>query len=129
MVVSTTIDSDKANALRWLGYVKTQFGQPPSVKLFASPSVAEWSEAWVTHLKNDLGLKASTLAVYLNGVIAVSGFALTLVDAPDACPVEQLVNLRRQAESLAKEQRLFEVKSKHWISWLDAQQTRVAAIE
>ena len=129
MVVSTTIDSDKANALRWLGYVKTQFGQPPSVKLFASPSVAEWSEAWVTHLKNDLGLKASTLAVYLNGVIAVSGFALTLVDAPDACPVEQLVNLRRQAESLAKEQRLFEVKSKHWISWLDAQQTRVTAIE
>ena len=31
-VVSTTIESDRSNALRWLGYVTTQFGQALTVK-------------------------------------------------------------------------------------------------
>ena len=127
-VVSTTIESDRSNALRWLGYVTTQFGQAPTVKLFASPRVAEWTEHWMTHLRS-LGLKASTLAVYCNGVISVSSFALTLVEEPDSCPVDQLCNLRRQAESLAKGDRLFETVSKNWISWLDAQKARQEAVK
>ena len=89
-------------ALRWLGFVKTQHEQPPSLKLFAHPLVGEWTQAWLEKLRG-LGLKASTLAVYTNGVISVCGYALTLVEQPEACPTEQLINLRRQAESIAKQ--------------------------
>jgi len=67
--------------------------------------------------------------VYTNGVIAVCGYALTLVEQPDACPTEQLINLRRQAESIAKQERLFETKSKNWLSWEDAQKARQSAVE
>jgi hypothetical protein len=62
-------------------------------------------------------------------VISVSGFAITIVDDPDSCPSEQLIFLRRQAEGLAKQERLFEVKSKNWLSWEDAQRARVSAVE
>ena len=128
MVVSTTIESDKANALRWLNHVKIQFDQTPSLKLFANPRVGEWTQHWMENLKG-LGLKASSLAVYSNGIISVSGFAITIVDDPDSCPSEQLINLRRQAEGLAKQERLFEVKSKNWLSWEDANKARVSAVE
>ena len=37
------------------------------------------------------------------GIISMTSYALTLVANPDACPVEQLVSLRRQAESIAKQ--------------------------
>ena len=103
-VVSVTVDSDAANALRWLGFVKTQYGAAfgaPSLKLFAHERVGEWTQAWLEKLRA-LGLKASTLAVYTNGVIAVCGYALTLVDQPDACPTEQLINLRRAPPPRAK---------------------------
>ena len=76
-----------------------------------------------------LGLKASSLAVYCNGVISVSGYAITIVEDPDACPASELINLRRQAEALAKQERLFEVKSKNWLSWEDAQKARVSAVK
>ena len=99
-VVDTTVDGDCANALRFLGYVKQQFQQAPSVKLFASPRVGEWTQSWLEQLRT-LGLKASSLACYTNGVIAVCGFALTLVEDPDACPVAQLINLRRASAAHA----------------------------
>jgi len=34
-----------------------------------------------------------------------------------------------QAESIAKQERLFETKSKNWLSWEDAQRARVAAVQ
>ena len=93
-VVSTTVDGDSANALRWLGYVKQQYKQVPSLCLFANEHVGEWTQSWLEKLRS-LGLKASTLAVYTNGVISVAGFALTLVENADACPITELINLRR----------------------------------
>jgi hypothetical protein len=99
-VVDTTVDGDCANALRFLGHVKQKFEQAPSIKLFASPRVGEWTQNWLEKLRS-LGLKASSLACYTNGVIAVCGFALTLVEDPDACPVAQLINLRRASAAHA----------------------------
>ena len=117
-VVSTTIDSDCANALRWLGFVKAQYSLEPTVKLFGSERVAEFTQAWMEKLRS-LGLKSSTLAVYCNGVISISQYALTIVEDASVCPVEQLVHLRRQAESLAKVERLYQNKSENWIDWLE----------
>lgn len=150
-VVSTTIEGDKSNALRFLGFVCREYEQRPTLKLFASARISEWAEAWVTKLR-ELGLKASTLSVYINGVLSMSHYAVTLVDHPELCPVEELVvrlaalqrppfpqrltrcsvcsqNLRRQAESISKNERLFETSSKTWISWEAANEGRVKCIE
>ena len=117
-VVTSTIESDRGNALRFLGFLKRQCEQSaPSLKLFAHARVGEWCQKWLEWLRDEHSLKSSTLAVYTNGVISVSSFALTLVDAPEACPVHELLNLRRQAESLSKVERLYQPKSPHWISW------------
>ena len=62
-VVSTTVESDKGNALRFLGYLKAHHGQSvSSVKLFADVRVGEWTEQWVRWLKGIHQLKASTCA-------------------------------------------------------------------
>jgi len=127
-VVSTTIDGDRSNALRFLGFVCREYEQRPTLKLFASARVSEWTEAWVTKLR-ELGLKASTLSVYINGVLSMSHYAVTLVENPEVCPAEELVNLRRQAESISKNERLFETRSKTWISWEAANEGRVKCIE
>ena len=132
-VESTTVESDRANALwaerprtaagtsptarlslappvrarracppnekrRWLGYVKAEHGQAPSLKLFAHERVGEWTEAWVLKLRS-LGCKASTVSVYVNGVISVSTYALQLVPEPELCPTEELLTLRCAAQA------------------------------
>ena len=62
-VVDTTVASDRANALRWLHYVKEHHAQAvPSLKLFASSRVGAWTQAWLAWLK-EKGLMSSTLAV------------------------------------------------------------------
>ena len=72
----------------------SEYQQRATILLFACGRVGEWTQAWLEKLKG-LGLKSSTLAVYTNGVIAVCNYALTTVDHPEICPVEELVNLRR----------------------------------
>ena len=94
----------------------------------AHERVGEWTEAWVLKLRA-LGCKASTVSVYVNGVISVSSFALSLVAEPELCPTHELLTLRKQAESISKQERLFEAKHKHWLLWEDAQKARVACIE
>ena len=76
-----------------------------------------------------LGCKASTVSVYVNGVISVSSFALSLVAEPELCPTHELLALRKQAESISKQERLFEAKHPNWLSWEDAQKARVACVE
>ena len=124
-VETTTVGSDIATALRFLRYLQDHEGQSvPTVKLFASPQVGAWAQRYLEWLRT-LGLMASSLAVYTNGIINMTGYALTLVSSPDACPIDELLNLRRQAESIAKQDRLFAPKSKTWLSWEAAQEARV----
>ena len=126
-VVTTTVESDKANCLRFLGFLKSHCEQSaPSVTLLAHARVGEWVQRWLEWLRTEHSLKSSTLAVYTNAIISVSAFALTLVDAPEACPTSELLNLRRQAESLSKIEKLFAPKSPNWLSWEDAQRAREA---
>ena len=42
--------------------------------------------------------------------------------------LQQLINLRRQAESHAAQDNLYKRRDKNWISWRDAQLTRLEAI-
>ena len=91
---------------RFLGFLKSHCEQAqPGVELFAHGRVGEWCQRWLEWLRTEHELKASTLAVYTHGVLAVSSYACTLLDDPSACPTSQLLNLRRQAESIAKQVR------------------------
>ena len=42
--------------------------------------------------------------------------------------LQQMINLRRQAESHAAQDNLYKRRDKNWISWKDAQLTRLEAI-
>ena len=91
--------------------------------------MGEWTEAWVLKLRA-LGCKASTVSVYVNGVISVSSFALSLVpDGGERCPTHELLALRKQAESISKQERLFEAKHPLWLPWEDSQKARVACVD
>ena len=68
-VVSTTVSSDQANALRFLGYLKSHHDQTPDLRLLASPDIGRWTEGWLAWLKSEVGLAASTCAVYCNGTL------------------------------------------------------------
>lgn len=57
-VVSSTVESDRANALRWLGFVCPTYEQGATLRLFACARVGEWTQAWLERLRG-LGLKAS----------------------------------------------------------------------
>ena len=78
-----------------------------------------------------LGLKGSTIAVYVNGVLSVSAFACAarVGEEGELCPTHELLALRKQAEDISKQERLFEAKHPAWLSWEDAQKARVACVE
>ena len=100
-VVTTTVEGDRSNALRFLGYMKSECDQTPTLKMFADPRIGRWTEQWMVWLAQVKGLRASTIAVYCNGIISVSTYALTLVDDPAVCPMIELLNLRYAAECVA----------------------------
>ena len=102
VVETTTVSGDQATALRFLKYLKEKEGQEQvSLKLFAHAQVGTWTQRYMTWLRGELGLKSSTIAVYCNAILTVATYALTLVPAAerDACELQQLVNLRAQAET------------------------------
>ena len=41
-------------------------------------------------------------------------------------PLDQLANMRRQTEKLAREQTLYRKQGDDWIDWEDVQRTRIA---
>jgi len=132
VVETTTVSGDQATALRFLKYLKEKEGQEQvSLKLFAHAQVGTWTQRYMTWLRGELGLKSSTIAVYCNAILTVATYALTLVPAAerDACELQQLVNLRAQAETLSNREKKFEVKSPHWLSWGEANEARVHAFE
>ena len=48
---------------------------------------------------------------------------------PNGLPTPRNAVHAGQAESIAKQERLFETKSKNWLSWEDAQKARVRCVE
>ena len=121
------MEHDKSNALRFLGYCVRHKDQPPDLQVFASPQVGAFCEAYLTMLRETLKLAASSLANYTNSILAVSQFAMTVYDTQDT-PVDQLVNLRRQCEAVAKQDALYKHKDPNWIDWPTAQQARISAV-
>lgn len=126
-VTPITIEHDKSATLRFISFCVQKHAQVPSLELLASPRVGEFAESYLTYLRQELRLMASSLSNYTNSILAVSTFAQSLVDEPP--PLDELTRLRRQCESLAKQDKLFAHRDKNWLSWLDSQKARVAALE
>lgn len=128
-VVETTVSGDRSNALRFFGYLSKVHKQVPDMKLLASPKIGEWAQAWVEYLRAR-SLKGSSLSNYLQSLIQLCAFANSLLEegSPDP-PVQELLNLRKQAETLAKQDSLYAKKHDSWMDWEDVQRVRVKAIE
>ena len=62
----------------------------------------------------------------LTAIISAATFAN--VDNESPPQLDQLANMRRQTEKLAREQTLYRKKSDLWIDWEDVQRTRVAVV-
>ena len=123
-----TIKGDREVALRFLNFCVQQKNLPPDLKLLASPNVGALVEEYLNFLRG-LGLKASSLSNYVNSLIAVSSYCVTLVDEPELVPTDELINLRRQCESISKTERLFAHKDPNFIDFAEAQKARVKAYE
>ena len=61
-------------------------------------------------------LKWSSIANYLAALVSAATFATVEMETPP--PLDQLANLRRQAEKMAREETLYRKKAANWIGAL-----------
>lgn len=93
-VMDITVKGDREVALRFLNFCVQQKQLPPDLKVLASPNIGQLVEEYLNFLRG-LGLKASSLSNYVNSLISVSSYCLTLVEEPELVPTDELINLRR----------------------------------
>ena len=125
-----TVGNDKATTLRFLGYLAAEKEITPGLGVFCRKELSEWVEDWLNAL-GAKGLKFSTLANYCNALCMVGQYVYSTyeVDA-DALAVptlDELLRLRGQCESQAKQQALYSRRDPCWIDFADAQKARVKA--
>lgn len=90
---------------------------------------------YVNFLREERGLKFSSIASYLNGLMgAVQYTALEVSKEPTTLDIlnelyAALYNLRGQCEGQAKEDAMYRPRSKEWMSWIECQETRQACID
>lgn len=126
-----TVANDRANALRFLGWLEATEGIEPSLgAVFGTPWLGAWVEAYLSFL-TERGLKQSTLASYTSGLLNLANYVHEVgLATPEAAhaPAEVL-RLRHQLEKGAREERLYAPPDPHLITWDEAQRGRLRAIE
>jgi hypothetical protein len=76
---------------------------------------------------------AAALANYCNGLAMVGQFVYSTYEvdadalAAPTTPLDELLRLRGQCESQAKQQQLYSRRDANWIEWPDAQKARMTA--
>ena len=130
-VQETTISGDRGTGLRFFGYAKQVHKEVPDLRLLAGPRIGELAEKWMQYLRAPpRKLKGSSLANYMQSLIQLSAFANSLLEegAPDP-PTIEMLNLRKQGEMLAKQDKLFAKQSDTWMDWSTVQECRVKSLE
>ena len=142
LVEESTISSNISSLLRFLGYLHYQQSSVVQSELldmgvFALPTINVLVLSYVEWLEQRRGKKrqaldsdsfqpvtCATVANYLNGLIGIVKFQLRQ-DLPkrDAL-LDQLRNLRSQAESYSMTQKKFEKAHPEWCSWQELQVAR-----
>ena len=131
-VVDVTVGNDRASALRFLGWLRAEKEVLPGLGAFGKGEVAGWVEEWLHALKAK-GVKYSSLSNYVNSLIAVTGHVYSTYKIDESIysmqrtPLDELIRLRGQCESEAKQQRLYQRRDANWIEWPAANEARKKA--
>ena len=127
-VAAVTHEHEVQTVLRFFGFVQSviQIREPTFAKVFCSQDIGATVERYAQFLESK-ELAWSSITNYLSGLISASQFATVTMEQPPA--LDQLANLRRQAEKMAREQNLYRKRSESWIDWPDVQRTRLNVVE
>jgi len=147
LVEETTIASNVSAVLRFLGYLFYEQepalrGAPLDLTVFALDDISQLVLSYVEWLEKRRGsrrqraptggsaapsfqpVSCATVANYLNGLVSIVKFQLCHdIDRRDRL-LDQLRNLRSQAESYSMAQKGFEKVHPEWCSWQDVQLAR-----
>jgi hypothetical protein len=142
LVEESTISSNISALLRFLGYILYQQssvvqGELLDMGVFALPTINVLVLSYVEWLEQRRGKKrqaldsdsfqpvtCATVANYLNGLIGIVKFQLRHDLPKRDSLLDQLRNLRSQAESYSMTQRKFEKAHPEWCSWQELQVAR-----
>ena len=129
-VVDVTVGNDRATVLRFLGYLSAEKGIPPVLAAaFGNVHLSAWAEEWTRSLQ-EKGVQFSSLSNYVNSLISVTKYVYSILKIDDSIqgmlrtPLDELLSLRGQCESEAKQQRLWKRRDPNWIDFPVAQEAR-----
>ena len=114
--------NDRATTLRFLGWLKAAHDIVPGLGVFCRAALSQWVEDWLTAL-SEKGLKYSSLANYCNSLCMVGSFVYQTYSIDEdalALPtsaLDELLRLRSQCESQAKQQQLYDRRDPNWLDW------------
>ena len=123
-VVSCTSEGDKQSLLRFYGWLNRSNRVPADAYLYLSllgrPDVGDLVEAYASWMQNDLKLRFSTIANYLNSLVSVMSYVYSTTELPDATvvmeptPLSMVINLRAQSEKASRTQNMFDKRVGGW---------------
>ena len=136
-VLEITVDSDVSTMLRWLGWVSSTFEGAAGAldfSIFRHPECTDMLERFCHWLVEERGCSYGTVAGYCNSLLTLAQFAVgevheTVDEQHDEGVTYSLFNLRSQAESQYRDDSRYRPLDPNWISWEDAQRTRIAALK
>lgn len=133
-VTEITADADISTMNRFLGWASHSF-KPSRLdfSIFRCAEIRPMIESFCEWLINDRKCSYGTVAGYCNSLLTLAQFAIMeiheeLDEATDDAVVEALFNLRSQSESQYKDDRRYKPRDANWLSWEEAQETRMKAL-
>ena len=131
--VDTTFENTKGALLRFLGWFRTHGPNACAIRMatvFSDARLGEWCEGYLRWCQEVRSCKSSSLANYCTGLINTLQYVLVTSEVEPAhglSTADQLLNLRHQLESQAREERLYARRHPEFIPWPEVQATRIAA--
>ena len=128
-VEPTTVAGERADVLRFLGWLHKRGVQPSVVAVFASAKLGVAVESFVKELVKN-GRLYSTCAGYVASCIAAARFSLSVRqrrgETPSTAPIDALVTLHGQCKQQAATQQKYAPKQDgKWLTWEQCQRARV----
>ena len=129
-VQEVTVATDKSTLLRFLGWLKAQPRSAGALDctVFAQENAQQLVEAFVTWGVDERGVSYGTIGTYTNSLLSCANFAAASGIQVEDTVLQALYNLRSQAEAQGREDRMYKKRHSEWISWAEAQDTRLEAI-
>ena len=130
--VDITVGNDRATATRFFGWLFATHSITPGLGVFCRPTLSQWAEEWLRALR-EKGCRFSTLSNYANSLAMVGSFVYSTYKLDDetlampTSPLDEILRLRSQSESQAKHEGLYTKRHADWISWEEAQRSRISA--